>query len=376
MCFANRFVGFWSIPAYTMQGLDAEISRYFSKSVQNYIISSRAVQGQHEMQEATPGERNDVVQRWHNFTSDLDKFYRWKKKENVAGKQPEETRQYSPEAAHERPRTGWLHTKNLSFEERKKLHADKEAWERKNSGTSVSQSKSSGASNTPTHSSEDEEFEKAIQASIQETSRGDAEEDAQVEAAMRESINAVRQRSESDEAPPLPLKDSSIFKDAEYQITDEEYQALVEQAIQQSLGNDVALPEYSKMSASGGMDTASNPLAGSTYHDDKELQQAIGASKNQSPPPLPPREENDEDFERAIAASKEAMEKESSQRTEEDIVMEYVKKQSLAEEEYRKKMAQGKASANTGDDNDEELKRAMEESLRMNRGDASGPSGS
>ncbi|RBR07804.1 uncharacterized protein FIESC28_10497 [Fusarium coffeatum] len=337
---AKPAAGFWSIPAYTMQGFDAEISRYFSKSVQNYIISSRAVQGQHEMQEATPGERNDVVQRWHNFASDLDKFYRWKKKENVAGKQPEETRQYSPEAVHERPRTGWLHTKNLSFEERKKLHADKEAWERKNSGTSVSQSKSSGASNTPTQSSEDEEFEKAIQTSIQETSRGNAEEDAQVEAAMRESINAVRQRSESDEAPPLPLKDSSIFKDAEYRITDEEYQALVEQAIQQSLGNDVALPEYSKMSASGGTDTASNPPAGSTYHDDKELQQAIEASKKQSPPPLPPREENDEDFERAIAASKEAMEKESSQRTEEDIVMEYVKKQSLAEEEYRKKMAQ------------------------------------
>jgi hypothetical protein len=253
----------------------------------------------------------------------------------------------------------------MSFEERKKLHADKEAWERKNSGTSVPHSKSSGASNTPTHSSEDEEFEKAIQASIQETSRGNAEEDAQVEAAMRESINAVRQRSESDEAPPLPLKDSSIFKDAEYQITDEEYQALVEQAIQQSLGNDVALPEYSKMSASGGTDATSGPSAGSTNHDDKELQQAIEASKKQSPPPLPPREENDEDFERAIAAS-----------TEEDIVMEYVKKQSLAEEEYRQKMAQGKASANAGDDDDEELKRAMEESLRMNRGDASGPSGS
>ncbi|CAG7558474.1 unnamed protein product [Fusarium equiseti] len=373
---AKPAAGFWSIPAYTMQGLDAEISRYFSKSVQNYIISSRAVQGQHEMQEATPGERNDVVQRWHNFTSDLDKFYRWKKKENVAGKQPEETQQYSSEAVHERPRTGWLHTRNMSFEERKKLHADKEAWERKNSGTSIPHSKSSGASNTPTHSSRDEEFEKAIQASIQETSRGNAEEDAQVEAAMRESINAVRQRSESDEAPPLPLKDPSIFKDAEYQITDEEYQALVEQAIQQSLGNDVALPEHSKISASGGTDATSDPSAGSTNHDDKELQQAIEASKKQSPPPLPPREENDEDFERAIAASKEAMEKESSQRTEEDIVMEYVKKQSLAEEEYRQKMAQGKASANAGDDDDEELKRAMEESLRMNRGDASGPSGS
>ncbi|PTD12338.1 Sterol 3-beta-glucosyltransferase UGT80B1 [Fusarium culmorum] len=372
---AKPAAGFWSIPAYTMQGVDAEITRYFSKSVLNYIVSSRAVQGQHEMQEATPGERNDVVQRWNNFASDLDKFYRWKKKEKVAGKRPEGSQQDSPEAVLERPQTGWLHTRNLSFEKRKKLHADKEAWERANSDTPVPESKLSGASAIQMHSSEDEELEKAIRASIQETSRGNAEEDAQVEAAMRESINVVRQRAEAGEAAPLPLKDPSIFKDAEYQITDEEYQALVEQAIQQSLGNDASLPQYSELSGFSGTDTVAQSHTASTNDNDKELQQAIEASKKQPPPPLPPREVNDDEFERAIAASKEAMEKESSQQTEEDIVMEYVKKQSLAEEEYRKKMGQGESSANTGDGDDEELRRAMEESLRMNRGDTSGPSG-
>lgn len=356
-----------------MQGVDAEISKYFSKSVQNYIIASRAVQGQHEMQEATPGERDDVVQRWNNFTSDLEKFYRLKRKEKVAGKRPEEPRHDSSEAPLQRPQTGWFRTKNMSFEERKKLHADKEAWSKNNSDTPVPQSKSSDGLSAQMQSSEDEELERAIRASIQETSRGNAEEDAQVEAAMRESISAARHRAESDEAPPLPLKDPSIFNDAEYEITDEEYQALVEQAIQQSLGNDAPLPQYSEMPGSSGMGTVPQPPAESTNHDE-ELQRAIEASKKQSPPPLPPREENDDEFERAIAASKEAMEKESSQRTEEDIVMEYVKKQSLAEEEYRQKAAQGKPSANTEDDEDEELRRAMEESLRMNKGDTSGPS--
>ncbi|KAM0242358.1 hypothetical protein ACHAPO_000775 [Fusarium lateritium] len=371
---AKPAAGFWSIPAYTMQGVDAEITRYFSKSVLNYIVSSRAVQGQHEMQETTPGEINDVIQRWNNFASDLDKFYRWKKKEKVAGKRPEGSSQDSAEAVLERPQTGWLHTRNLSFEKRKKLHAGKEAWEKANSDTPVPQSKSSGASAIQMHSSEDEELERAIRASIQETSRGNAEEDAQVEAAMRESISVVRQRAEAGEAAPLPLKDPSIFKDSEYQITDEEYQALVEQAIQQSLGNDVPLPQYSEMPGFSGTDAAAQPHTTFANDDDKELQQAIEASKRQSPPPLPPRDVDDDDFERAVAASKEAMEKESSQQTEEDIVMEYVKKQSLAEEEYRKKMSQGKSSENTGDD-DEELRRAMEESLKMNRGDASGPSG-
>ncbi|KAL5619477.1 hypothetical protein FOVSG1_001699 [Fusarium oxysporum f. sp. vasinfectum] len=374
---AKPAAGFWAIPAYTMQGVNAEVSKYFAKSVQNYITSSRATQGQHEMQEATPGERDDVVQRWNNVKFDLKNFYQWKRKEKVAGKRPEEPRLDSSEAGFERPRTGWRHTKKMSFEERKKLHADKDAWKRGFLDAPVPQSNASDASSIQTSSSEDPELEKAIRASVLGTSRGNSEEDAQVEAAIRESIKAVRQQVGSSEAGPLPLKDPSIFEDADYQITDEEYQALVEQAIQQSLGNDVPLPDYSDVPELDATDTVSQPPAQtSTQEDDAELKRAIEASRNQPPPPLPPREENDDEFERAIAASKEAMEQESNQRSEEDIVMEYIKRQSLAEEEYRKQMAKGKSAAGAGDDDDEELKRAMEESLKMNRGDASGPSGS
>ncbi|KAG5742999.1 hypothetical protein H9Q72_000181 [Fusarium xylarioides] len=374
---AKPAAGFWAIPAYTMQGVNAEVSKYFAKSVQNYITSSRAIQGQHEIHEATPGERDDVVQRWNNVKFDLKNFYQWKRKEKVAGKRPEEPRLDSSEAGFERPRTGWRQTKNLSFEERKKLHADKDAWKRGFLDAPVPQSNASDAASIQTSSSEDPELEKAIRASVRETSRGDSEEDAHVEAAIRESIKAVRQQDGSNEAGPLPLKDPSIFEDADYQITDEEYQALVEQAIQQSLGNDVPLPDYSDVPELDATDTVSQPPAhASTLEDDAELKRAIEASRNQPPPPLPPREENDDELERAIAASKEAMEQESNQRSEEDIVMEYVKRQSLAEEEYRKQMAKGKGAAGgNGDDDDEELKRAMEESLKMNRGDASGPSG-
>ncbi|KAF4450747.1 hypothetical protein F53441_6190 [Fusarium austroafricanum] len=370
---AKPAAGAWAIPAYTMQGVNAEISKYFAKSVQNYIISSRAIQGQHEMQDATPGERDDVVQRWNNVKFDLKNFYQWKRKEKVSGKRPEEPRLNSSEVGFERPRTGWKHTKNLSFDERKKLHADKEAWKSGFLDAPVPQSNASDASSIQTMSSEDAELERAIRASVLETSRGNSEEDAQVEAAIRESIKVVQQRAASNEAGPLPLKDPSIFEDADYQITDEEYQALVEQAIQQSLGNDVPLPQHSGVSELDATGTVPHPPAETaSNNDDTELQRAIEASKNQAPPPLPPRDDNDDEFERAIAASKEAMEKESNQQTEEDIVMEYVKRQSLAEEEYRKQMAKGKSA---GGEDDEELRRAMEESLKMNRGDASGPSG-
>lgn len=64
--------------------------------------------------------------------------------------------------------------------------------------------------------------------------------------------------------------------------------------------------------------------------------------------------------------------------------MEYVKKQSLAEDEFKKqKDVKGKGKevsedASNASDDDEELKRAIEESLKINSGDGEdgdGPSG-
>ena len=77
---------------------------------------------------------------------------------------------------------------------------------------------------------------------------------------------------------------------------------------------------------------------------------------------------------RAIEASMADAKSHGDQRNEEDIVMEYVKKQSLAEEEIRKKqMASGKGPTAGGtEDDDEDLRRAMEESLKTGNG---GPSG-
>ena len=58
-------------------------------------------------------------------------------------------------------------------------------------------------------------------------------------------------------------------------------------------------------------------------------------------------------------------------RTEEDIVMEYVKKQSLAEAQFRPK---GKGKDSDHADDDEDLKRAIEESMRASgkAGESSG----
>lgn len=360
----------------------------FSRSSQNYIITARIVQGQRDLKDATFEERNDIVTRWQAGDFDLKGFQSLKKRERTAQKAPASPNQApQPDSKTESRSNGSSWQSRLtSFDGRARLNARKDDLLR-GFGNSASSSSTAARQNA----AEDAEFEKAIQASVQETSRGNADEDAMVEAAIRQSVNAVRKqgslpdpvRSGGEKNP----RDPDIFDDADYQITDEEYQALVEQAIQQSLAGESigGLPQQvqgiseldavdSKRAGIGGAHAA-KPTADS--HDDNDsLRRAIEDSKNA--PSLPDRTASEDDeLQRAIAASKEYMEREKNQQTEEDVVLEYIKKQSLAEEEYRKKhgASQGKDPAlGGGDDQDEDFKRALEESLKTSQGDASGPS--
>ncbi|KAF7543448.1 hypothetical protein G7Z17_g10726 [Cylindrodendrum hubeiense] len=367
--------------AYTMQGVHAEINKFFTRSVQNYIISSRAIQGQREMHTATPEERADVIKRWNNSKFDLKNHYVLKKKETTTGKLPaNQDTTASGEGGLVAPKAGWLENKRMSLAERKRLEAQRDSWKKGYVDVKLPTDNDS-ISDAQTTTSEDTELELAIQASVQETSHGNAEEDAMIEAAIRESIRAVRERVQStDTAGPLPTKDMTIFDDESYQVTDGEYQDLIEKAIQQSLGAEVALPQDSGFVELDSTEITPIPDPSqrpeNDDEDDAELQRVIEESRN-APPAQPPNVDEEEELQRAIAASKEEMQQEKSQRTEEDIVLEYVKKQSLAEEEYWKQRtkAQGKV-AEDNDDEDEELRRAMEESLRLSRGDDSGPSGS
>ncbi|KAH6885824.1 hypothetical protein B0T10DRAFT_444100 [Thelonectria olida] len=395
---AKPAAGFWGIPAYTMQGVYAEINKYFTKSVQNYIISSRAIQGHREMLSSTPEERDDIIIRWNNCKYDLKNFYMLKKKERTAGKLPASRPTSADSDGLQPPTSGWLQTRRMSFEERKRLQNQRENW--KSGYVDV---KLPPAASTDSLTPEDVELERAIQSSVQETSKGNADDDAMVEAAIRESIRAVRDKVQStDTAGPLPEKNLTIFDDDEYRITDQEYQDLVEKAIQQSRAGDVPLPQDSGFVELDSMETTvlppPPPPPVNNDEDDPELQRALTESRNVDT--SSPRDAGDdaefqraleesrndaaaqsaspdeeEEMKRAIEASKEAMQQEMSQRTEEEIVMEYVKKQSLAEEEFRRQNSKGKGVAPEGnEEEDEELKRAMEESLKMSRGDDAGPS--
>lgn len=326
-----------------MQGVHAQINKAFAKSSQNYIITSRIIQGQRALRNSGQEERMDIIGRWKSGMHDLNSF------------------------------------KSMKRREKYKLGSRKNS--RQQGLTSSAGASSSSLALRP-DAADDEDFEQAIYASVAETSRGNAEEDARIEAAIRQSVKAVRSEREPREdfsrvgmgVIQGDLITSSIFEDDDYKMTDEEYQNVIEQAVQHSLrvyGNDAPLPHEYGIAELDSMEikrlSSQHPPIARKPVDNSEvdLERALEQSRSD------PTAAEEDEFERAITASKEDAERQRTERTEEDIVLEYIKKQSLAEEELRRKRDKGKGKL--VNDDEEELKRAMEESLNMSRSNDSGP---
>ncbi|KAI1103665.1 glycosyltransferase family 1 protein [Jackrogersella minutella] len=433
---------FWSIPAYTMQGVHAEIRTLFAQSAQKYIVASRVAQGQDDFINASPQEREDIEVRWISEKEKMKGFYSWKQKEK--GK----TRDESPAASehgstiteqiinNEPPKTGWLHTRHLSYDMRKELHEKRKSWKKKRAetaatgGTFIDEPLSS---NTNSPREQDADFEQAILTAVRETSKGDPAEDARIEQAIRSSVKVLRNRSTTMSSFASTASRASSALDSGYisdikralpdydtkrpgpelpprhdimDITDEEYQALVEQAVQLSIAEQQPKgvrrhdtdsseedEEFKKALERSQTDLSArdeddeddedykkviqaSEVERGSLDDEEELKKAIAASQAAQTTGVV---DDDEELRRAIEESerahKEELARASSLRSEEDIVMEYVKKQSLAEEEYRR--AKGK-QADSSHDDDEALRRALEESMRtegeIERGGGGGPS--
>ena len=119
-----------------MQGVHAEIRTLFAQSAHIYITASRIAQGQDDYNNASPEEREDIEVRWLSQKEQMKGFYSWKQKEkgkatDVSPTPPEHGSVIMDSIVSNEPKTGWLHTRHLPFEERKKLQEQKKLWRRK-----------------------------------------------------------------------------------------------------------------------------------------------------------------------------------------------------------------------------------------------------
>jgi hypothetical protein len=396
-------------------GIHKEVRKMFGSSVLNYIIAARTAQGYEDAKAATPQERADIINNWHSHKAEYQNAKM--KLQESGGPEGQESGRLTPK--------GFLQTRHMSFEERKKLAAQrKEITKAKHvedhkKGISHSHCifcrRSGPHTHTPrasqttavvpgSHAETNDEFEQAIHASVAATSRGNAEEDMMIERAIRASVRELQSAGgptlTDEEALSKAIK-ASISEAARRRhsegldgltetehpgitMTDDdaEHQAALEKAIQASLA------EYQitkTRSAEHELDIPSD--------EDENLKLAIEQSKTG---PLPV-DKVDEELEKVLEESKKHHEEKGKGKdvtvgggkTEEEIVMDYVKKQSLLEEEHRQASLKGeekqvigepdskqKTSAPAVDADEEAFRKAIEESMKGVPGAETGASGS
>lgn len=346
-------------------------------SVQNYIIAARTAQGYEEWKSSTEEERLDIISRWHTVQLKL----------NSGKSKPSKDGETSP--------GGFMKTRHMSFDERKKFAEEKQRkkqkpgakaasqspyFSRSRSGHRQSHTDPGSGGNAPEHS----ELEEAIQRSVTATSRGDPEQDKLIERAIRASVAELQlAEQEGDEQEALnraiqasvaeasqgrasaTLADPHSGKDG---ASDQD--RVLEETLHRSLQEHQSHNEQHSEAANNEWDDS-----GIETDDDENIQEAIELSKQNVSSDVRPGHvaaEQDQELQKAIDASKQAHtlreEDNARAKTEEDIVLEYVKKQSLAEQEHRRRLeltGKSKEHNDSGRDNDDDdLKRAMEESLK------------
>lgn len=326
--------GFWAIPGYTMKGIYREMASWSGSSVQNYIIASRTAQGFDEWQRSSVEEKNDIVTRWKAMQKDI------RKKRN-----PDEIVR---DALEEQRRKG----KSWYQEKRTRSRTSSRA-----ATKPVSKDESSprlqpvGSSSDPAHVSETEtltlnhndDFAEAIRTSVQQSSRGDPEEDAAVERAIQASM-AELQRSREQRAKQQHMLDDKDDED------DEE----LKQALQASVSEaqnpppqdplyDAELERALAQSLKEQRQQHSDGVMWAPDEEDEDYQRGIQESQNSAiagpstgPPPAYDPGHLAGTTQQEFEEKQSGGEKSQQEITEEQIVLEYVKKQSLLEEEHRK----------------------------------------
>jgi UDP:flavonoid glycosyltransferase YjiC (YdhE family) len=399
--------GIWGLPGYTFKGIYAEIQKHFGHSVQNYVIAARTAQGYEEWKESTPEQRVRIINAWKDAQVELRKAGR-----KYGREREEEIRELASHTPHCAPDliAGFKNTRHLSWDDRKKLDAERQklkrerkkdkALARQNSQETVkrrckycpfdhdeelhrSQTFPSPRHPMPTPGvGEAIDYEEAIQKSVTATSRGNPQEDAIIERALRASVRELQHAQENGDIEneayqravaasvseakrsrdELTAKDEKANPMESVAATDEDDEALT-RALTQSLEDHKISqqepPPYENGHHPHHQDEEDNwsSDSGLGTDDDEDFKRTLEESKrlhteNQNKRSAARTKEvtgdsnDDDDLKRAITESeiehKTREEDLTRQKTEEEIVLEYVKKQSLLEEEHRQKMQEGK----------------------------------
>jgi UDP:flavonoid glycosyltransferase YjiC (YdhE family) len=325
---------------YTMKGVHKEVQKLFGTNVQKYIVASRTAQGYEEWLESSDAEKEEVILRWKLIQKYMKRRHRDEMVRDILEAQ-----------------------QNMSTKDKAVLqtpeHISSSVYSTYTAGSSPQDAENlamgdSGSAVHPVNTAREEslaraEIHETIRLPVQETSHRDTEEDARVERASQESIFQLqrqRRKTADDQADHESLGHAIVTSEAEAQNRareELENEEQLKKVIAQSLG------EQRRMDGDSGWE--------GLYHDDDEelydpghlagtIQKAFGVQQQKQ------------------LGEKTTREKTTREKTEEEIVMEYVKKQSLLEQQHHSRR-KGKGPADAAEDtDDEELQMALQFSMQ------------
>ena len=353
--------GFFAIPGYSMKGVYKEMSKHFGSSVQNYIIAARTAQGYDEWNASTPAERADVVARWKHMQKDI------KKKRNmdelVRDILEEKRKDFNDRS--NTFRQGWDDRRNryrASSTGRFNRSSETPGYEDQQSEALGAEASGASLGHAQTYSGpqhnviDHDELDEAIQQSVRETSKGDPYEDAAVERAIRASM-AELQRARTERAEQQ-ARSSAAAEDEELQLALAQSASEAQDQGKAQVVHDEELERVLAQSLREHRGDYSVETKGE--EEDENFKRAIQESQNPSiqvhsgddhPPAYDSGHLSGTTQEQFEAQQKQQpSEKTQQEKTEEQVVMEYVKKQSLLEQQHS--TGKGKQPQNDADDED------------------------
>jgi len=348
----------FAIPGYTMRGVYKEMQKHLGSSVQNYIIAARTAQGFEEYQQASEAERRDVIVRWKVLQQNLKKKRNPDELVRDILKEQMEKKEAWLEAKREKRNSGSGGRSRASSTSFFKRPADGHRADPDSTMLAMGTEKAHDANRHRSHTvdpatTEERAVEEAIRLSVLQTSQGDPEEDARVEQGIRASVSQIpRSRpSPADQHEEDQIQQALDESAAEHERRQSEQHAF-ENELQRVLTQ--SLREQRGMSDPEEHDFVQSPALNSPTFSDTTL-----PDMHQHPPA----------YDQAASEARPIDEKTQREKTEEEIVLEYVKKQSMLEEEHRSKGTVGSSSKVAVDDeDDEELQRVLKLSMQGHEG--------
>jgi hypothetical protein len=379
--------GAWSVPGYAMKGLYQEMVKSKGSGVQNYIIAARISQGYDESTRISAGERADIVSKWKivkvgmkkknaggdtmNSLQSLVNEKRLRKNDrqervNSNLNHPKDPPSFSASTSQQNsyqrfPDAGQAGTTESGIRSNSNAQP---AWRTQDaanlSRTSTSQQQQDDGFLEAQLKAEEEaerrELEAAIAASVAETSRGNPEEDQLISQAIRASIAELERTPadagvEDEEAALKRAMQASIDEAGRNGATEEE-QRVLEETLRKSLLDASRRRQHGSDSEWDSSDTEddadfrrimaeSKELAHLQQNFSQDYQNTTGIQESSAADPS-----EDAELKRVLEesekAEKERLANADKQKSEDEIVMEYIKKQSLMEEEHRQRLAQGR----------------------------------